>query len=75
MLVILPKRIFCECDSTSHSPQTLCSSALCRVEGVADCSTIHVKLIITPMTAIADFEQRWRQRGKKHWTAALTFKL
>ena len=26
--------------------------------------TTHVKLIIPRITAIADFEQRWRQRGK-----------
>jgi len=26
--------------------------------------TTHVKLIILYMTAVADFKQRWRQRGK-----------
>jgi len=36
------------------------SAVLCR-----GCwSTTHVKLIILQMTAIADFKQRWQQRGK-----------
>jgi len=43
--------------TAAHSPQTLFIHA--------------VKLIISQMTAIADFKQRWRQRGKKRQTAAL----
>jgi len=44
-------------DWKQHSPQTLDSFVSCR-------STTHIKLIIPQMTAIADFEQRWQQRGK-----------
>jgi len=39
------------------------SSNIGLIQAVPCRGTTHVKIII-PQTAIADFEQRWRQRGK-----------
>jgi len=48
--------------------KTLDSSALWR-------GTTHLKLIILQTTAIADFKQRCRQRGKLRTTALITLNL
>jgi len=70
MLVILPKRVICDCESSTTPAVTdrhTLSSNIVFISAVPcqGCQgTTRVKLIITRLTAIADFKQRWRQRGK-----------
>jgi len=70
MLVILPKRVICDCESSTTPAVTdrhTLSSNIVFIRAVPcqGCQgTTRVKLIITRLTAIADFKQRCRQRGK-----------
>jgi len=72
MLVILPKSIICDTECTGTATDSLTVSSKHWIIPCCAVPRYNETLIIPRMTEIADFEQRWWQRGK---TVDCSFKL